>query len=579
MDATTYDVFCDWLQKQQDAEIIFVQEIHWGLGKTESSWRIGSWHAFVSPDPRHRYAGVAIFVSSKVAEANQVAYHSIIPGRILHVRCVKPRVTLDLIAGYQHVWQAGKKDVVTKQRHTFWNKLGKLLHDLPVRNLLLMGMDLNSGIKPLPGLIGRGVMHTTRHADTELEAMLQVHHLVLLNTWSQASPVRCHTFFNNGNRTQLDFIMTRRLTTDAIARLSRPMLLDLTPWRQGPKHRPVQASVPWVAGWTKVKRPTSERRCDVRLLRQAAAQHGSEAQALQHLFKSAIACSPDPPSLDAVNQHILKQCTVLYPSKPKASARPGETPKVRSCIADMWRQHHLLKSYGAKLGRNNIHQAWRQHSEFKAGVRSLQKASRQARRDRLECLIQQAEQAAQKHCQSELYRVINIIAPKKRYDKVRIRSPEGQVLSQKQEFEAIYKYFSQAFSRQDSYAAVPLPVLDFTQAEIREAIMQLKNNKAVPPNSLPAEMWKLCPEECAAWLSAILERSTAANTLPPEVADCTLSLLPKPGRTTRLPKDLRPLGLQDPSSKIVAIVLRTRLRDWTTCRNLHTARKRPSIRQ
>ena len=96
--------------------------------------------------------------------------------------------------------------------------------------------------------------------------------------------------------------------------------------------------------------------------------------------------------------------------------------------------------------------------------------------------------------------------------------------------------------------------------------MQLKNNKAVPPNSLPAEMWKLCPEECAAWLSAILERSTAANTLPPEVADCTLSLLPKPGRTTRLPKDLRPLGLQDPSSKIVAIVLRTRLLDVVRAR-------------
>ena len=281
MDATTYDVFCDWLQQQQDAEIIFVQEIHWGLGKTESNWRVGSWHAFVSPGPRHRYAGVAIFVSSKVAEANQFAYHSVIPGRILHVRCVKQRVTLDLVAGYQHVWQANKKDVVTKQRHTFWNKLGKLLHDLPVRNLLLMGMDLNSGIKPLPGLIGRGVMHTSRHADTELEAMLQVHHLVLLNTWRQASPATCHTFFNNGNRTQLDFIMTRRLTTDAISRLSRPMLLDLTPWRQGPKHRPVQASVQCVAGWTKVKRPTRERKCDVRLLRQAAAQQGSEAQALQ----------------------------------------------------------------------------------------------------------------------------------------------------------------------------------------------------------------------------------------------------------------------------------------------------------
>ena len=191
-------------------------------------------------------------------------------------------------------------------------------------------------------------------------------------------------------------------------------------------------------------------------------------------------------------------------------------------------------------------------------MRSLQQASKQARRDRLEHLIQQAEQAAQSHCQSELYRVINAIAPRKRHDKVRI-SPEGKVLSQKQEFEAIYNYFSTAFSRQKPYNALPLTSLGITQTEIQEAIPQLKNNKAVPPSSLPAEMWKLCPEECSAWLSAILECSIADHSLPSEMADCTLSLLPKPGRTTRLPKDLRPLGLQDQSSKIVAIVLRARL--------------------
>ncbi|CAE7234018.1 unnamed protein product [Symbiodinium sp. CCMP2456] len=154
---------------------------------------------------------------------------------------------------------------------------------------------------------------------------------------------------------------------------------------------------------------------------------------------------------------------------------------------------------------------------FKASVRSLQKASKQARRDRLEGLIQQAEHAAKQHSPSELYRIINQIAPKKRHDRIRVRSEDGRLLDKKKEFEAIFTYFQKAFSRRDTFDCPPLQPLGIEPSEVQEAIMQLKNNKAVPEGSLPAEMWKLCPELCADWLSRILAQSTQHNSLPAEV--------------------------------------------------------------
>ena len=43
------------------------------------------------------------------------------------------------------------------------------------------------------------------------------------------------------------------------------------------------------------------------------------------------------------------------------------------------------------------------------------------------------------------------------------------------------------------------------------------------------------------------------------MTDCTFTLLPKPNKPLRRPQDLRPLGLQDPSSKVLAGLVRNRL--------------------
>ena len=46
--------------------------------------------------------------------------------------------------------------------------------------------------------------------------------------------------------------------------------------------------------------------------------------------------------------------------------------------------------------------------------------------------------------------------------------------------------------------------------------------------------------------------------MPAEWADCELLLIPKPGKVSKRPKDLR-LGLQDPGGKSIATALKDRL--------------------
>ncbi|CAE7363353.1 unnamed protein product [Symbiodinium sp. KB8] len=75
-------------------------------------------------DPRMDYCGiggsspkvVCVIVADRVIESARLTYNVCIPGRLLHVRCSHRDVTLDIVAGYQWVWQAAKSDQIAQQR-------------------------------------------------------------------------------------------------------------------------------------------------------------------------------------------------------------------------------------------------------------------------------------------------------------------------------------------------------------------------------------------------------------------------------------------------------------------------------
>ena len=223
--------------------------------------------------------------------------------------------------------------------------------------------------------------------------------------------------------------------------------------------------------------------------------------------------------------------------------------------------HRALRARRPGTSFLQIFAAWRRYIRFMKAWRSVRRAGRTARRQRIEALVQRASQAAERHDMREIYRVVQQLAPKRRYEPVRIRSSGGEVLTQLQQFEEIYKYFRNAFARADCFDLGPrLEAFAVTPEEVEAAISSLKPRKAVPVQSPAAEVWQTSPKPFAESFVQHLAHCRAQHKpLPVEATDCQLALLPKPGRPSKRPQDLRPLGLQDPCSKILACVLREKL--------------------
>ena len=82
MSSDLYDVLVDWLKRQQCADIVLLQEVHYGLGRGESTWTRDGWHFIASASPDTRYAGVCICVSAKLVKQEALDYQTWVAGRI-----------------------------------------------------------------------------------------------------------------------------------------------------------------------------------------------------------------------------------------------------------------------------------------------------------------------------------------------------------------------------------------------------------------------------------------------------------------------------------------------------------------
>ena len=570
LDQTAYDVFKTWLGEQKQADVVVVQELHFGCGREDAQWCMDSgWRAYITADAGQRSAGVGIFLAPWLTKDASISACTWSPGRLLHVRCETARLTLDVIGFYQQVHHAKRGSAADSIRLQHWNKLSKLVHGLPKRNLLLIGMDANSVCDSCQGLVGRGVLRQpNRHADTEFMQLIREHELVLLNTWGRACRSHASTYMHGLVCTQIDFVITRRVTADQTSRATRPIMLDLVPWRLGPKHRPLAGSIPFVAGWAaKHNVKPSFSGLNVHALREAFRQGGPlVTECLKPRIEALLEATTDasPGSLTLINRNLMQICVGFFP-KTRNSRKPA--PKVGFELAQqqgihrLWDLHRHLKCLREEARNQNSFVVWKAYEAVQQQYRSLKAQSRAIRRRRLELRIDEAHQAAARHDMSAVYRIIRTLAPKRRHINLTIRSQEGHLLSQRQQFEAIRDFFRAEYDRADDFVEpAPSAVLSLSVAEIQQAIGQLKNNKAVPGDSLPAEIWKLCQESFAVFLHRVLTQGVEeGHAYPREISDCSLALLPKPGKPGKQPGDLRPLGLQDPSSKIYATVLKHKI--------------------
>ena len=59
----THDIFMTWLTSP-----------HYGLGHSFTEYKVPGWAVFSSPDPHHRWAGVAMYISERVASHSKIRF-------------------------------------------------------------------------------------------------------------------------------------------------------------------------------------------------------------------------------------------------------------------------------------------------------------------------------------------------------------------------------------------------------------------------------------------------------------------------------------------------------------------------
>ena len=276
MSAELYDIFVTWLHQQKVADVVVVTETHWGLGRSDGQWTVGSWHILTCADPQSRCAGLCVCVSSRWADRDSITYSTWSPGRLLHVRISGYSVPIDVVAVYQWVLQDGTSAPSSRDRQAVWTQLARLIGALPVRNVLAVAGDFNTSCRQLGGHIGSGTLYNARTGDADFTQLLQTHDLCVLNSWGRARPSHCATFQNGPVFSHIDYIIIRRSLVDPQAKRAGPLVLDLAPWRLGPRHRPVRASLPVVGCWKiQNRRPAKGPGYSLQELR-VAASAGSE---------------------------------------------------------------------------------------------------------------------------------------------------------------------------------------------------------------------------------------------------------------------------------------------------------------
>ena len=200
----------------------------------------------------------------------------------------------------------------------------------------------------------------------------------------------------------------------------------------------------------------------------------------------------------------------------------------------------------------------------RAKAAKLQRTNRQLRKD---CRQRKTLKILDAVNSDNVFTAAKRFAPKQPRRRLQLRSKEGHLQSHEAEFDQICSYFRELFQGPEHKPCQLTEQVQFTEAEVSQALGKLAAGKAMPSSSAPAAIWKLASDQVTPLLckqfSAILV--AGATELPVEWSTSELVLLPKPGKSLTSPSQLRPINLLPLQAKVLGAMLATRLQEYAQC--------------
>ena len=196
------------------------------------------------------------------------------------------------------------------------------------------------------------------------------------------------------------------------------------------------------------------------------------------------------------------------------------------------------------------------------------KLGRSFRRSRRLHLLQEAENAADKHDMRRLYQLVEQTAPRKRRTQMHIKTEQGELQTKAGMHRDLRDHYRDRFnasSRQELFfhaADRMLPSsVTLTMEELAHSLRKIPLRKAVPAGWAPGPVWRACADVLTPLLQEALQTLwvRGGRDIPTSWVNACLIFLIKAGKQGHKAADYRPIGLLCPLGKAVLAAITTRV--------------------
>ena len=552
----------DHLAPEARPQVICIQESHWG-DQVAPSFITAQWSVYTSPSTDNKAAGLLVLLDRKSLPSGEVLTADPKPGRIQHIRLTTAHWTADILHVYQKPYNFHPKALqdAKKLRAEIWSVLEAQLQRIPKRHTLMIVGDFNCPLKSYPqaGPRIQAGGSTMPPDQARLQNLVEDYGLTHLNSWCKAAGP---TFVHAKGASLIDHLLMRTSQTDNRAKQAKPVDLALAAWRLGGKHLPVQASLP-VVPFHSLNRPAKPKRAwnHWEVVQLCNNPTDSRVEALRHMIKQELHTATDVPSL---NQLLIRCATQVFPPvSGQQRLATWQQPCMSIGIKGMWQARRQWKQL-VQTHPDQVLQIGRAYQAFKQAHKAFKQAGKACKKRWFFDRIDELQAAAGRGDTRSLFAGVRAVAPKKAKTKVQLRDDKGQLQSADEQIKQLETYYRSLYAADKDPAVAGearAPVtLCIDPGPMTQALSQLSPHKATPPGQATNSLWRLTADLTAPVLCKL---ASHWRQIPADWRDAWLVLVPKVPRPVS-PRNLRPIGLTEPSGRAYARLLQQQLREYAS---------------
>ena len=540
----------------------------------DSQWSDADWNIVHSGEGTHKGKGIMILISRRLGNLTNMRWQFHESGRLVHARLQMNPRPIDIVACYQHTFNATK--ACLQARDKWWTKLDQVLGGIPNRNCLILVGDFNSSLPFSHGITGsssftwngQDCRGTTHPDQAQFLNILRGHALVTLNTWT---PSLGPTYVHHEQASRIDYICVRQMFADHAARDVRYLWHSPFINQTQVGHVPILSNIAryWIPQNSSkhIQRITMQQR---QVSRQAYLDSTpcweSLAQATHKHMLHFLGTPTTEVNTVTDGLHNAVFATFCEHFPPGSVPRSVQTWRPALCtILNKWEHRRRMLRPGL-ISLPNLFRVWHHAARFAHLKRVHRKEAKQIRNAQFNEVVVTATAAAEQHNTHKLFHLINRFAPKQPRKQIQIRNQQGMLATPIESAAIINKFVGDTWAGPCSMQLTfdQPPGVPFTIQQLEKALSLIPVTKAVAKPFAPGVIWR----HSASVLAPLLHQQLQLwwSTSPPLIPDCWrhgwLFLIPKPNRPPSIPENLRPLALQEPVGKaVIGLLIHLAMKD------------------